>query len=101
MSIEAAGTRARRLALGAATLLAAVVAPAAALERKPNRLVDEKSPYLLHREELERRRPFLKGVVPIRGRASAYVYVAYACELPTNDLETFKTILEGHRPKEK
>ncbi|MBI2384622.1 MAG: thioredoxin domain-containing protein [Elusimicrobia bacterium] len=53
------------------------------------------------REALERRLPFLKGVVPIKGRTAAYVCVDYACELPTSDLETFKAILDGKRPSER
>ncbi|PIR15004.1 MAG: thioredoxin domain-containing protein, partial [Elusimicrobia bacterium CG11_big_fil_rev_8_21_14_0_20_64_6] len=50
------------------------------------------------RVALERRLPFLKGIVPITGRTAAYVCVDYACELPTSDLETFKAILDGKPP---
>jgi uncharacterized protein YyaL (SSP411 family) len=39
--------------------------------------------------------PFLKGVGRIKGQATAYVCVDYACELPTNDLRTFQDILDG------
>ena len=39
--------------------------------------------------------PFLKGAVPLKGRTAAYVCVGYACGLPTGDLETFKSILDG------
>ncbi|MBI5631313.1 MAG: thioredoxin domain-containing protein [Elusimicrobia bacterium] len=47
------------------------------------------------RETLMRWLPFLKGVTPIKGKATAYVCVDYACELPTNDLPTFQAILDG------
>lgn len=39
--------------------------------------------------------PFLKGVGRIKGKATAYVCVDYACELPTNDLRTFQEILDA------
>ncbi len=50
------------------------------------------------RETLQSWLPFLKGVVPLKGRTAAYVCVDYACELPTSDLEIFKAILDGERP---
>ncbi|MBI5624358.1 MAG: thioredoxin domain-containing protein [Elusimicrobia bacterium] len=46
-----------------------------------------------------KRLPFLKGVSRIKGRATAYVCVNYACELPTNDLEVFRSILDRKPPK--
>ncbi|OGR88417.1 MAG: hypothetical protein A3J74_05590 [Elusimicrobia bacterium RIFCSPHIGHO2_02_FULL_57_9] len=42
--------------------------------------------------------PFLKGVGRIKGKATAYVCVDYACELPTNDPRTFETILDDKQP---
>ncbi|MBI4051575.1 MAG: thioredoxin domain-containing protein [Elusimicrobia bacterium] len=41
------------------------------------------------------RLPFLKGVVPIQGKATAYVCVNYACELPTSDLKKLDLILHS------
>lgn len=49
------------------------------------------------RETLMRWLPFLKGIAPIQGKATAYVCINYACELPTHDLQIFQKILnEGH-----
>lgn len=42
--------------------------------------------------------PFLKGVGRIKGQATAYVCVNYACELPTNKLDTLSAILDGRGP---
>ena len=39
--------------------------------------------------------PFLEGVKPIKGKATAYVCINYACKLPTSDLEVLKQILDG------
>lgn len=51
------------------------------------------------RETLMRWLPFLKGVTPVKGKATAYVCVDYACELPTSDLPTFQAILDGKQPR--
>lgn len=46
------------------------------------------------RERLAKRLPMIKGMVPIDGKPTAYVCVDYACELPTNDLETVRKLLD-------
>ncbi|MBI3551014.1 MAG: thioredoxin domain-containing protein [Elusimicrobia bacterium] len=48
-----------------------------------------------NRERLAKLLPFLKTVVPVGGKPTAYVCENYACKLPTNDLEQFKTLLDG------
>ena len=42
--------------------------------------------------------PFLKGMNRIEGKATAYVCINYACELPTNDFKTLSLILDGKNP---
>lgn len=54
-----------------------------------------------NRAALQRWLPSLRGMIRSKGRAMAYVCIDYACELPTTDLETFKSILDGKRPSEK
>ena len=49
-------------------------------------------------EALAKRLPFLKGVRPIKGKATAYVCVHYACDLPTSDLTTLRQLLDGEHP---
>jgi hypothetical protein len=39
--------------------------------------------------------PFVKNLVPIGGKATAYVCENYTCALPTNDLSEFRKILDG------
>ena len=39
--------------------------------------------------------PFVNGVRPIGGKATAYICLDYACEMPTNDLKTTADILDG------
>jgi uncharacterized protein YyaL (SSP411 family) len=39
--------------------------------------------------------PFLEGMVPIKGRAAAYVCVDYHCELPTTEPAKLAEILDG------
>ncbi|MBI2071050.1 MAG: thioredoxin domain-containing protein [Elusimicrobia bacterium] len=53
-----------------------------------------------NRETLIQWLPFLKGIVPIGGKATAYVCIDYACELPTNDLKILGLILDGSRPSQ-
>jgi uncharacterized protein YyaL (SSP411 family) len=38
--------------------------------------------------------PFVNSLKAIEGKATAYVCVNYACQLPTNDLAVFRKILE-------
>jgi uncharacterized protein YyaL (SSP411 family) len=52
------------------------------------------------RKRLGRHMPFVKGVYPIQGKASAYICLNYACELPTNDPKTAADLLDG-RPARK
>ena len=40
--------------------------------------------------------PFVKNMRRLDGKATAYVCVNYACELPTNDLKTLRGILDGN-----
>ena len=47
------------------------------------------------RKRLSRHMPFVKGVYPIQGKASAYICLNYACELPTNDPRAAGDILDG------
>ncbi|MBI4395806.1 MAG: thioredoxin domain-containing protein, partial [Elusimicrobia bacterium] len=47
------------------------------------------------RQALVRQMPFLKNIVPIQGKATAYVCVNYACDLPTADPAKLAKILEG------
>ena len=39
--------------------------------------------------------PFLETIKPINGKATAYVCVNYACQLPTSDVSKFKEMLAG------
>ncbi|MBI5244229.1 MAG: hypothetical protein HY922_11230 [Elusimicrobia bacterium] len=39
--------------------------------------------------------PFVKTMRPISGKATAYICLNYACEMPTSDLQTAADILDG------
>ena len=39
--------------------------------------------------------PFLETIKPINGKATAYVCINYACQLPTSDASKFKELLAG------
>ncbi len=39
--------------------------------------------------------PFIEGIVPIKGKAAAYVCVDFSCRLPTSDLAEFERQLES------
>ena len=41
--------------------------------------------------------PFLEAVKPIKSKATAYVCINYACELPTNDLRVLQKTLDEKR----
>jgi uncharacterized protein YyaL (SSP411 family) len=47
------------------------------------------------RARLAKYMPFVKGVKPIGGKATAYICLNYACEMPTNDLRAAADILDG------
>ena len=47
------------------------------------------------RARLAKYMPFVKGVRPVAGKATAYICLNYACEMPTNDLQTAGDILDG------
>lgn len=48
-----------------------------------------------NRGKLARLVPFVKNLVAVDGKPTAYVCENYACELPTNDLLQFRKILDG------
>ncbi|HUJ72889.1 MAG TPA: thioredoxin domain-containing protein [Verrucomicrobiae bacterium] len=43
--------------------------------------------------------PFLETIKPLDGKATAYVCVNYACQLPTNDIEKMTTLLAAKHGK--
>jgi uncharacterized protein YyaL (SSP411 family) len=47
---------------------------------------------------LARYLPFIQGVRPTHGKATAYVCAHYACDLPTSDLEVLRQLLDGQHP---
>ncbi len=48
-----------------------------------------------NREKLSKLLPFVEGIAQVKNKPTAYVCVDYACELPTDDLEKFKDILDA------
>jgi uncharacterized protein YyaL (SSP411 family) len=46
---------------------------------------------------LARLLPFLETVKPVGGKATAYVCVNYACQLPTNDIDKMIALLTVER----
>ena len=48
-------------------------------------------------ELLTRLLPFLGSIKPVEGKATAYVCVNYACQLPTNDRGKLVELLGGQR----
>ena len=42
--------------------------------------------------------PFIEGIVPIKGKAAAYVCVDFSCRLPTSDLAEFERQLDEVEP---
>ncbi|MEE8424754.1 MAG: thioredoxin domain-containing protein, partial [Elusimicrobiota bacterium] len=49
------------------------------------------------KDRLAARAPYLRGMVPIGGKPTAYICVNFACELPTNDLEAVSKMLDDKR----
>jgi len=47
--------------------------------------------------ELAGRLPFIRDMVPLEGKATAYVCENYACQLPTSDVKTLARLLKGER----
>ena len=47
---------------------------------------------------LARYLPFIQGVHPTRGKATAYVCAHYSCDFPTSDLQVFRQLLDGQHP---
>jgi uncharacterized protein YyaL (SSP411 family) len=49
------------------------------------------------RKRLAKRLSILRGMVPIDGKTTAYICENFACELPTNDLQTVARLLDGDK----